>query len=242
MDSNLEDFEKIFVKIENTFTKTGIFPCKKPRWIRYLILILFILTFIGLIIKLYLNPEHGSVEGGIINIFGCHMAMAFLIRIIVSEARFITVIDFIRKDFRETPSEKKQKILKDIADKLQRIFTFFAYVFPSAIIPKIFTPFLEYGFAVLVENNQNASITVNPSMIFPRMSFLYRDDLMIYILEIIIVTVPLYMLLYAAMLFGLTSLYIGGCFRVLAMELEKLSIDDTKAFVSCLRRHNEIIE
>lgn len=242
MSSDWKKFEEFLNMFDRVFTKMGIWPSRKVQPIRYPIMSIFIIFCILIPIKIFRNLERESIENAVVNGLGCFMAALFMIRLTLSEKSFISVFDFIREDLRKNSGHvTKQKILSESISDIQNIIKFVVYILPLAIFPKFLAPFLEYGYAVLVKNSNSTSLILPPPMAFPQMPFLYYDSLIIYILECSVQTIMLCWLMAAAFIFVISSLYIGGQFRVLAVELGDVSVDDVEIFDGYLRRHGEII-
>ncbi|CAH1718173.1 unnamed protein product [Chironomus riparius] len=241
MSSDLTEYEKYLDMFEKIFTKMGIWPSTKIQPIRYVILFVFIFFCVLFLYKVIFYPERESIENGIVNTMGCIMAILFAIRMNLREEQFVKVFEFIRNDLSGTPSPIKKEVFIEIVDVIKGMIKFVTYIFPVAIIPKLFSPFLEYGFKMLVQSGNNVSLILPPPMALPQMSFLYFDGFIIYVLECSVRMIMLCWLMGFAFIYAISSLYLGGQFRALGRELEALSIENEEIFDACIKRHNEIL-
>lgn len=229
---------------ENLFTKTQMWPGSiKFPLVRYTVIAIFVTFCVLLPVKTLWNFQRDSIENGIVNTFGCLMAVAFMIRLTTSEDKFKEVFDFIRNDFKTNPSDTEKDILEDIGKEIRNVMNYVIFIFPLAIISKLSSPFMEYGFNIFMikDSNTTVALRIPPPMALPTMQFLYFNEFIVYSLEIGIRTLMLCYLMTVAMLFALSSLYVGGQLRLLASELENLSIDDEKEFLGYIKRHEELI-
>lgn len=241
MSSDWKNYGKYLDMFEKIFTKMGVWPSRQIQPMRYINLFVFIAFCVLFPCKVIIYPERESIENGIVNATGCLLAILFIIRLKSHEELYIEVFEFIRKDLQGIPSEIKKEILIEIASVIQLMIKFVTYIFPVAIIPKLFSPFLEYGYEMLVQNGNNVSLILPPPMALPQMSFLYYDGFIIYVLECSVRMIMLCYLMGVAFIYAISSLYLGGQFRVLGRELEALSIENEEKFNECIRRHEEIL-
>ena len=241
MSSEWKDYEKYLDMFEKIFTKMGIWPSRQIQPMRYFILFVLISFCVLFLYKVMVYPESESIENGIVNAMGCIMAILFMIRLNSCEEQFVNVFEFIRNDLSGIPSQIKKEVLIEIVAVIQTMIKFVTYIFPVAIIPKLFSPFLEYGFEMLVQSGNNVSLILPPPMALPQMSFLYYDGFIIYVLECFVRMIMLCWLMGVAFIYAISSLYLGGQFRALGKELEALSIENEEIFNGCIRRHDEIL-
>jgi hypothetical protein len=241
MSSDWKDYGKYLDMFEKIFTKMGIWPSRQIQPVRYVVLFVFIFFCVLFPCKVIIYPERESIENGIVNSMGCLMAILFMIRLNSCEEQFMEVFEFIRKDLQGIPSETAKEILSDIASVIRMMVKLVTYIFPTAIIPKLLSPFLEYGFEMLVQNGNNVSLILPPPMALPQMPFLYYDGFIIYVLECSVRMIMLCWLMGVAFIYAISSLYLGGQFHALGRQLEGFSIEDEGNFNGCIRRHEEIL-
>jgi hypothetical protein len=240
--ANWKRYGELLVTFERVLTLMGIWPSsKRMPPVRVVIVVILSVFCILLIVKTFTHPERESIENGLALGLGALMMLLLFARITLNEAQFCDVVNFIKNDLKRTPSDAEKEILNNIDGDIQLVLKFVTMVFPMSVILKVIMPFLSYGYAVAVDGEKNASILLPAAMALPPLPLGFYGDLLVYFCECIVRMIMLFWLLGGAILFVVSSLYIGGQFRTLAREFESISIDDVALFDSYIRRHELII-
>ncbi|KAG5684749.1 hypothetical protein PVAND_013963 [Polypedilum vanderplanki] len=240
MTANWQLYGELLSTFERILNFMGIWPGKQIPLIRFIIIATLSAFFIMFIIKTFTHPERESFENGLAVGLGCLMMVLLFIRLTINEKKLCEIIDFIKDDLKRTPKDVEKEILDDIGKDIQFVLKFVTIVFPMSVIIKVIMPFIEFGYG-LITRDENVNIKLPPAMSVPSFNLGIHYELFVYIIECIIRMIMLFWLLGGAILYIVTSLYLGGQFRTLAKEFEAISLDDGKLFDTFIKRHELII-